>query len=230
MTRTAAAMVPDASLAWRALGRVDYTAAFSAMREFTRRRAPHTPDELWLLEHPPVYTLGLKHRGGARREIDGIPLVYTDRGGDITYHGPGQVVVYVLLDIARRGLGPKRLVAALEAAVIDLLAEFRITGARRVGAPGVYVGDAKIAALGLRIKQGRSYHGLALNVNMDLAPFSRIDPCGYPGLPVTQLADLGIAAGTTEIGRRLIAKLAAQLGYTEARAIPGAAMPAAPTP
>jgi lipoyl(octanoyl) transferase len=202
------------SVTLRTPGRVDYAQAFRAMQDFTAARGPQTPDEIWLLEHPPVFTMGLKGRGGARTEIGGIPLVYTDRGGDITYHGPGQLVAYVLMDLSRRGWGPKRLVTALEQAVIDLLADHGIRGERRVGAPGVYTPQGKIASLGLRVKQGRSYHGLALNIDMDLAPFSLINPCGYPGQPVTQLADLGVRTDLESVGRALAAKLAAGLGYT----------------
>lgn len=198
----------------RTLGRVDYAKTFRAMQDFTAARTLQTPDEIWLLEHPPVFTMGLKGRGGTRTDIGGIPLAYTDRGGDITYHGPGQLVAYILMDLQRRGWGPKRLVTALEQAVIELLADHDLRGERRVGAPGVYTAQGKIASLGLRVKQGRSYHGLALNIDMDLSPFSRIDPCGYPGQPVTQLADLGVRADLASIGRELAAKLAAGLGYT----------------
>ena len=199
----------------RALGRVDYADAFRAMQHFTLARTPETPDEIWLLEHPPVFTMGLKGRDGTQTHIDGIPLVHTDRGGDITYHGPGQIVIYILMDLQRRGWGPKRLVTAMEQAVINLLADRQIRGERRVGAPGVYTTAGKIAALGLRVKQGRSYHGLALNINMDLGPFSRIDPCGYPGQPVTQLANLDVHADLMTIGQGLIGKLTRELGYTD---------------
>jgi lipoyl(octanoyl) transferase len=199
---------PADSVTLRTLGRVDYPAAFRAMQDFTLTRTAETPDEIWLLEHPPVFTMGLKGRDGTRTYIDGIPLAYTDRGGDITYHGPGQLVAYVLMDLQRRGWGPRRLVTALEQSVIELLADHGIRGERRVGAPGVYT------AQGLRVKQGRSYHGLALNISMDLTPFSRIDPCGYPGQPVTQLADLGVRADLAVIGRELAGKLAGELGYT----------------
>ena len=210
----ARATSPDETVLLRTPGRVDYAAAFEAMRAFTDARSPRTPDEIWLLEHPPVFTMGLKGRGGTRTHIDSIPLAYTDRGGDITYHGPGQLVAYVLMDLQRRGWGPKRLVTALEQSVIELLADHGIRGERRVGAPGVYTTQGKIASLGLRVKQGRSYHGLALNIDMDLAPFSRIDPCGYPGQPVTQLAALGVRMDLAASGRELAAKLAAELGYT----------------
>jgi lipoyl(octanoyl) transferase len=186
------------SLVVKRLGRVEYLPTLEAMRSFTARRSESSADELWLLEHPPVYTLG---QAAERAPVDnGIPLIRSDRGGDITYHGPGQLVAYTLVDLARRGIGVKRFVALLEQAVIDLLAG---RGSRRAGAPGVYVDGAKIAALGIRVRHGRAYHGLALNVNMDLAPFSAIDPCGYPGLPVTQMKDLGIEASFSEIGERL---------------------------
>jgi lipoyl(octanoyl) transferase len=180
------------------LGRVDYLPTLERMRAFTAARAGETPDELWLLEHPPVYTLG---QGAAYPGVsNGIPLVKSDRGGDITYHGPGQVVLYALVDLGRRGIRVKQFVGLLEQAVIDLLGG---RGERRPGAPGVYVEGAKVAALGIRVRQGRAYHGLSLNVDMDLAPFRAIDPCGYPGLAVTQLKDLGFADSPDEAGARL---------------------------
>lgn len=205
---------PGEELVTRRLGRVDYSAAFGAMRQFTNARTAETRDEIWLLEHPPVFTMGLKGRDGTRTHIRDIPLVYTDRGGDITYHGPGQVVAYVLMDMRRRGWGPKRLVSALEQSIINLLAGYRIAAERRAGAPGVYVAGSKIASLGLRVRLGASYHGIALNIDMDLAPFSFIDPCGYPGQPVTRLADLGIHKDTAVIGRDLVKQLISELGYT----------------
>jgi lipoyl(octanoyl) transferase len=169
------------------LGRVEYAESLAAMRLFTSRRNEATPDELWLVEHPPVYTLGQ----GADDVVvgNGIPVVRSDRGGEITYHGPGQVVLYALVDLARRGLKVKQFVALLEQSVIDLIGP---RAERRPGAPGVYVGGAKLAALGIRVTRGRSYHGLSVNVDMDLSPFAAIDPCGFPGLQVTQLKDLGI--------------------------------------
>lgn len=181
------------------------------MREFTARRDAHTPDELWLLEHPPVYTLGAgaSPEYGPRGAND-IAVVRTDRGGEITYHGPGQVVLYTLVDLARRGIKVKRMVWMLEQCVIDLL-EGRAE--RRSGAPGVYVNGAKIAALGLRVSRGRAYHGVALNVDMDLSPFMAIDPCGYPGLAVTQTRDLGIAASPDELGERLTGLLLEALAH-----------------
>ena len=190
------------------LGRVDYLPTFEAMRAFTARRGEVTADEIWLLEHPPVYTLG---QGAQWPSIDnGIALVQADRGGEITYHGPGQVVLYALVDLARRGIKVKQFVAMLESSVIELLAG---RGERKPGAPGVYVGGAKIAALGIRVSRGRAYHGLALNVDMDLAPFRAIDPCGCPGLAVTQTRDLGIKKSTAEIGAELAASLAGKLEH-----------------
>jgi lipoyl(octanoyl) transferase len=178
------------------------------MRRFTAVRTASSPDELWLLEHPPVYTVGQAGRLVHLRRETGIPVQRVDRGGQITFHGPGQLVAYALLDLRRRGLTVRRLVGLLEQAVIDLLAGYRIAGERRNGAPGVYVGGAKIAALGLRVKNGCSYHGLALNVAMELAPFRDIDPCGYAGLAVTQLADLGVDATVTEVSAALAERLA----------------------
>jgi lipoyl(octanoyl) transferase len=182
----------------RRLGQVDYATTLEKMRGFTSSRNESTPDELWLLEHAPVYTLGQ----GARHPgvPSAIPVMKSDRGGDITYHGPGQVVLYALVDLARRGIKVKPFVALLEQAVLGLLGG---RGERRPGAPGVYVGGAKIAALGIRVRQGRAYHGLALNVDMDLSPFRAIDPCGYPGLAVTQMKDLGLPHDCGEVGDRL---------------------------
>jgi lipoyl(octanoyl) transferase len=189
------------------LGRVQYLDTLEAMREFTANRSEETRDELWLLEHPPVYTLGQ----GAEHEplANGIPLVKADRGGDITYHGPGQLVVYTLVDLARRGIKVKQFVTLLEQAVIDLLGR----GERRAGAPGVYVSGTKIAALGIRVRQGRAYHGLSLNVDMDLSPFCAIDPCGYPGLAVTQTKDLGMTEDVFALGERLAAILVQRIEY-----------------
>jgi lipoyl(octanoyl) transferase len=195
------------------LGRADYEKTWIAMRAFTDARDEATPDELWLVEHPPVYTMGLKGRNGTIKQIENIPLVYSDRGGDITYHGPGQIVLYPLLDVARLGIGIKSLVNTLEQTVIDYLAQCGIDAERRTGAPGVYVAQKKIAALGLRLRHGRSYHGLSFNVNMDLTPFSRIDPCGYRGMQVTQLADLNSAVIKGDIGLALAHRLAGRLGY-----------------
>ena len=177
----------------RRLGLVDYLPTWQAMRDFTAQRDAETPDELWLLQHPPVYTLGLAGKPEHLLRDSGIPLVKTDRGGQITYHGPGQIVAYLLLDVQRRGIGVKELVRRMEQAVIDLLADYGVVAERREKAPGVYVNGAKIAALGLKVKNSGSYHGLALNVDMDLTPYAAINPCGYAGLRVTQTRDVGIA-------------------------------------
>lgn len=213
-------MTPAASLVVRRLGLREYGPTWEAMRAFTAARTPATPDELWLLQHPPVYTLG---RNGKHPPLSPaaarIPFIHTDRGGDVTYHGPGQWVAYVLLDLRRRGLGAKALVQALEQTVIDLLADHALAGERRPGAPGVYVAGRKIAALGLRIRSQGSYHGLALNIDMDLAPFRWIDPCGYAGLEVTQLADLGVPAALEPVGDALLAHLARNLGYNRAQSL-----------
>jgi len=174
----------------RRLGLREYEPTWRAMQSFTDRRGASTPDELWLLEHFPVYTQGQAGRPEHILDPGAIPVVQIDRGGQVTYHGPGQLVAYLLLDLRRAGLGVRRLVHMLELSVIDLLAGYGIESVARPDAPGVYVNDAKIAAIGLRVRRGCSYHGLALNVCMDLEPFSGIDPCGYPGQTVTQIVDL----------------------------------------
>ena len=183
------------------------------MCDLTAARGPQTADEIWLLEHFPVFTLG---QGGRLDHVIApgeIPLVRSDRGGQVTYHGPGQLVVYLLLDLQRSKQGVRPLVAAIEQSVIALLAAAGVEAQRRLGAPGVYVAGKKLAALGLRVRKGCCYHGLALNVNMDLEPFERIHPCGYVGLPVTQLSDLGIAWTRDETAERLLPYLLSNLGY-----------------
>lgn len=188
----------------RRLGRVEYGPTLEAMRVFTAQRDAVTPDELWLLEHPSIYTLGLgADPAHGPRVALGIPVMRVERGGEITYHGPGQVVLYTLVDLARRGVRVREFVAMLEDVVIQLLAEYDVRGARRTGAPGVYVDGAKLAALGLRVSRGRTFHGLALNVEMDLTPFEVIDPCGYRGLAVTQMRNLGITESCATLGARL---------------------------
>ncbi len=189
------------------LGLVEFHPTYAAMRQFTSSRHEDTPDELWILQHPSVYTAGLACRPEHLPRTSKIPLERVDRGGQITYHGPGQVVMYALLDLARRRLKIRQLVGLLEQAVIDTLGEYHVQAERKTGAPGVYVRGAKIAALGLRVRRGGCYHGVALNVDMDLAPFLAIDPCGYPGLAVTQTRDLGIKASADELGERLAARL-----------------------
>ncbi len=200
-----------APLEVRRLGRVDYEPTWRAMQDFTARRGPHTPDEIWLLEHPPVFTLGLAGKREHVLRVSDIPIIPVDRGGQVTYHGPGQVIAYLLLDLKRRGYGVRELVNRMEQAVIDLLADYGIEGKRRDKAPGVYVEEKKIAALGLRIRQGMSYHGLALNVDMDLTPFGHINPCGYEGLEVTQLRDLGVPQNPDAVATDLLARLRARL-------------------
>jgi lipoyl(octanoyl) transferase len=204
----------------RDLGRADYLPTWQAMRAFTAQRAAGTADELWLVEHPPVFTLGQAARREHLLDPGDIPVVATDRGGQVTYHGPGQVVVYTLIDLHRLGIFVKELVHRIEQSVIQTLDASGIVGERVLGAPGVYVRDpasraggalagfAKIAALGVKVSRGRSYHGVALNVAMDLGPFRRIDPCGYAGLPTTDLATLGVSISWRTAADRLADRLA----------------------
>ncbi len=195
----------------RRLATTDFCTTWQAMRDFTLARAADSADELWLTEHAPVFTLGLAGRPEHLLRDIGVPVVKTDRGGQITYHGPGQAVVYLLVDLKRRHLMVRELVRRIEQAVIDLLAQYGLRGERRPGAPGVYVDDAKIAALGLRVTRGCCYHGVALNVDMDLEPYSAINPCGHAGLRVTQLRELGVGPGSQEAGTALLQQLARQL-------------------
>ena len=187
----------------RRLGNVAYEPVWHDMQAFTMERDANTADELWLLEHPPVFTLGRNAKQEHIHDTDGIPVIQVDRGGQVTYHGPGQLLAYLMLDLNRRGMGVQSLVRLLEQAVIDLLADHAIEAQRRDGAPGVYVDGRKIAALGLRVRRGCSFHGLSLNVDMDLAPFSMIDPCGYPGLEVIQMSALGIDVPLDHIATQL---------------------------
>jgi len=196
------------------LGLREFEPVWRAMQSFTDRRGPDTPDELWLVEHLPVYTLGQAGRSEHVLNPGDIPLIRTDRGGQVTYHGPGQLVAYLLLDLHRARLGVKRLVQLLEQSVVDLLASYGIASSTRPGAPGVYAEGAKIAALGLRVRRGCSFHGLALNVDMDLEPFSRIDPCGYRGLEVTQIRDRCGPMEIGEVGSDLAVEIARRLGLT----------------
>ena len=199
----------------RHLGRVDYEPTWQAMLEFTAKRDDGTPDELWICEHPPVYTLGQAGKPEHLLFDNGIPLVKIDRGGQITYHGPGQVVIYLLLDLTRRDLKVRELVTRIEQAMIDFLGENGVAAERLDGAPGVYIKRqgivAKIGALGLRIRKGRCYHGLSLNVDMDLSPFNAINPCGYAGMAVTQTRDLGVPLTPAQAGEALVAHLNRQL-------------------
>ena len=196
----------------RRLGLVEYEPTWRAMQRFTDTRDAASRDEIWLLEHPPVFTLGMNARREHELDPGEIPVVQVDRGGQVTYHGPGQLVLYPLLDLRRLRLGIRELVVALEEAVVAYAADFSINAAGRRDAPGVYVGGAKLASVGLRVRRGASYHGLSVNVSLDLAPFARIDVCGHPGLAVTRFADLGgtadVAAAGEAIVRRLIDALA----------------------
>lgn len=225
----------------RRLGQVDYRETFAAMRRFTDARTVETPDELWVVEHPPVYTLGLAGKREHLLRATDIPVVQTDRGGQVTYHGPGQVVVYILVDLRRANLKVRELVHAIEAAVIETLAAYNLAGLRKDGAPGIYVAPVaherraavasgaaaiatvdvvdrgapeKIAALGLKIRNSCSYHGVSLNVAMDLTSFTWINPCGYAGLVTTDLASHGVAVAKDEVARRLTLALARQFGQT----------------
>jgi len=203
------------------LGLVPYETTWRAMQDFTTTRSADARDELWVLEHPAVYTVGLAGRPEHFPKTGTIPLVRADRGGQITYHAPGQASVYTLIDLARAGIKVRDMVCLLEQCVIDLLAEHGISAERKAGAPGVYVAEgekrgAKIAALGLKVKRGGCYHGVSLNVAMDLSPFGAIDPCGYPGLAVTSLEQLGVTANVKDIGQALAEHIA--LAVTAARA------------
>ncbi len=191
----------------RSLGMVDYEPTWRAMQRFTAERTPETLDEIWLVQHPPTYTLGQAGKAEHLLNPTDIPVVKIDRGGQITYHGPGQIVAYLLLDLRRWKINVRELVRLMEQAVIDLLADYGIKAEGREDAPGVYVGDAKIAALGLKIKNGCSYHGLAFNVDMDLAPFANINPCGYEGLKVAQFIEFGIPAQLEELQAELTQNL-----------------------
>jgi lipoyl(octanoyl) transferase len=197
----------------RRLGHRNYEPVWRDMQAFTAARQPDDPDQLWLVEHPPVYTLGLNGKLDHLLAPGDVPVLRVDRGGQITYHGPGQVVAYLLLDLQRRRLGVRDLVSLIEQSVIDLLRGYDIIAESRRDAPGVYVDGAKIAALGLRVRHGCCYHGLALNVDMDLEPFAGINPCGYAGMQVTQLSALGGPGDLEQVGDTLADHLAARLGY-----------------
>ena len=198
----------------RKLGLVEYAPTLEAMKTFTDDRGPDTPDELWLLQHPPVFTQGQAGKAEHLLAPGDIPVVQVDRGGQVTYHGPGQCVVYLLVNMRRLGLGVRDLVSTIEQAILALLSEYDIEAAAKAGAPGVYVAGEKIASLGLRVRRGCSYHGLALNVDMDLEPFQRINPCGYEGLRVTSMARQlpGVSLDPDVIGRRTLALLQQRLG------------------
>jgi len=207
-------MAMQQTLHIRELGLTDYEATWRAMQAFTAGRNQDTADEFWLTEHHAVYTLGLNRKEVRLPSRNDIPLVLVDRGGKITYHGPGQAVIYLLIDLRRKGLTIRQLVSAMENAIVALLAKNGITAKAKPDAPGVYVNGSKIASLGLRLKNNCCYHGLALNIDMDLAPFDAIDPCGYQGLQVTQARDLGITANVDTLGDVLLERLKTDLGYT----------------
>lgn len=197
----------------RELGRRPYLQTWEAMRAFTDRRNADSPDELWLLEHPPVYTQGLAGKPEHVLDAGDIPVIQTDRGGQITYHGPGQLVAYPLLDLGRLGMGIRTLVATLETVTIELLAELGVVGQRKEGAPGVFVDGAKIASIGMKVRRGCTFHGIAFNIAMDLSPFARINPCGFAGQPMTRLVDLvEVPVDTGDVGRRLAGRLAGAIG------------------
>ncbi|HEV2111322.1 MAG TPA: lipoyl(octanoyl) transferase LipB [Gammaproteobacteria bacterium] len=198
------------------LGRMDYVPTWKAMEQFTLERGPDTPDEIWFLEHPPVFTLGLAGKMEHVLAPGDIPVVHIDRGGQVTYHGPGQLVVYPLLDLRRLKLGVRQLVEALENSVIDTLEYYGIHARGRRDAPGVYVEARKICSIGIRVRRGATYHGIAFNVAMDLEPFTRINPCGYEGLVMTQVSALGGPADVEQVARDLTPALLDRLGYNNA--------------
>ena len=212
----------------RELGRQPYAPVWRAMQAFTDARDADTPDELWILEHDPVFTLGQAGKPEHVLAAGEIPVLKVDRGGQVTYHGPGQIVAYPLVDLRRLNLGVREFVCRIEQAMIDVLAEWNIVGQRRTGAPGIYVGAAKIGALGLRVRRGCSFHGLAFNVAMDLQPFQRINPCGFAGLDVTAMLDLGGPSDPAAVAPRLVEALSAQLGLAPQRLaeLPDALQPA----
>jgi lipoyl(octanoyl) transferase len=205
---------PARSWRVRELGRQPYAPVWQAMQAYTDTRGPESPDELWLVEHDPVFTQGQAGKAEHVLFPGEIPVVQVDRGGQVTYHGPGQIVAYPLVDLRRAGLGVRQLVDGIEQAVIDTLAHWNIAGARRSGAPGIYVDEAKVMALGLRVRRGCSFHGLAFNIAMDLAPYQRINPCGFEGLRVTQVLDLGGPADPAQVKPVLVRELSRQLGLT----------------
>ncbi|MDO9618571.1 MAG: lipoyl(octanoyl) transferase LipB [Pseudomonas sp.] len=210
-------------LGFRELGQVDYQPTWHAMQRFTDTRGVDTPDEIWLLEHSPVFTQGQAGKAEHVLFPGNIPVVQVDRGGQVTYHGPGQLVAYLLLDVRRSGIGVRELVSRIERSLIDLLASYGVSANAKPDAPGVYVDGAKIASLGLRIRNGRSFHGLALNVDMDLQPFQRINPCGYAGMAMTQLADLvAEPIDISEVSARLREQLVKHLDYAQQQSLAGA--------
>lgn len=212
-----------ALLGVRELGLVEYQTAWQAMQRFTNERLPVTADEIWLLQHPPVFTQGQAGKAEHLLLPGDIPVIQADRGGQVTYHGPGQLVCYLMLDVRRLGFGVRELVSRIEQSLIDVLASYDVQAVAKPDAPGVYVNGAKIASLGLRIRNGRSFHGLALNVDMDLEPFQRINPCGYAGLSMTQMADVvPRPIALSEVSARLREQLAKHLGYAQQQTLASA--------
>ena len=197
----------------RSLGLQDYAEAWQAMRSFTEQRQPDTDSEVWLLQHPPVFTLGQAGRPEHILNPGDIPVVHCDRGGQVTYHGPGQLIAYLLINLQHANTGVRGLVSSMENSVIELLKKYDVNALTRAGAPGVYVGDAKIAALGLRVRRGYTYHGLALNVDMNMAPYEQINPCGHAGQQITQTRSLGIQADMQQLANELVSLLAAKLNF-----------------
>lgn len=215
------------SIVVRKLGRTDYEPVWRAMQAFTNERSENTPDEIWFTEHEPVFTLGLNASREHLLAPGNIPVVQIDRGGQVTYHGPGQLMIYPLLDIRRANIGVRPLVTALEQSVVDLVAESGISAASRCDAPGVYVDGVKIASVGLRIRRGASFHGMALNVDVDLEPFSRINPCGFADLEVTDLARIGAGRDVDATQERLLPHFLRHVGLGEEQTVTGdAALPA----
>ena len=198
----------------RQLGLQAYEPVYQRMQQFNAARTAHTTDELWLLQHPPVFTMGLNAKPEHVLNAANVPVVHIDRGGQVTYHGPGQLIAYLLVDLKRNNLGVRQMVTSMEQAVIALLSTHAIDSTARSDAPGVYVEGSKVAALGLRIKRHSSYHGLSLNIDMDLRPFEQINPCGYEGLQVTQLRDLGVTDTVDSIEQQLMTHLLQEFGYT----------------
>lgn len=201
----------------RDLGKADYQPVWQAMQAYTADRDQNSPDQIWLVEHPPVFTQGQAGKAEHILNAGDIPVIQTDRGGQVTYHGPGQLVAYFLIDLPRRKFGVRTLVSGIENAVIAMLKEYAIEARARCDAPGVYVEEAKICSLGLRIRHGRSYHGLALNVTMDLSPFKRINPCGFQQMQMTQMADFLDSISLADVAPRLVAQIQQELGYTSAQ-------------
>ncbi len=208
---------PASSLIVRAIGRREYTPVWRDMQAFTQQRDASTPDELWTVEHPAVFTQGLNGKPEHLVSPGDIPVVHTDRGGQVTYHGPGQAVIYTLIDLQRQHRGVRDLVSAIEQSVVALLSDLGIASTARAEAPGVYIGNAKIASLGLRVRRGRSYHGVSINVAMDLEPFSRINPCGLTGIDVIDLKKLGISCRLDEVMDGFVRHFAARLRYNNVR-------------